>query len=362
MKQQLQRLGFAYDWQREFATCQPDYYRWEQWFFTRLYEKGLVYRKMAAVNWDPVDQTVLANEQVIDGRGWRSGALVERREIPQWYIRITDYAEELLADLDTLEHWPEQVKTMQRNWIGKSRGVTLRFDLPEAIAGYTDVEVYTTRPDTLLGVTYLCLAAEHPITRFFAQQQPELAAFTERCKQQSVAEADMATMEKLGMATGLSAVHPLTGEPVPVWVANYVLMDYGSGAIMAVPGHDQRDYEFARRYDLPIRQVIAPADGSTVTLDDTAYIDKGVLVNSGEYNGLDSATAFDRIAERLAAAGKGEVTTNYRLRDWGVSRQRYWGAPIPMLNLPTVAKFRCLPTACRCCYRKTWSWTAPTIR
>jgi len=334
MKEQLQRLGFAYDWGREFATCQPDYYRWEQWFFTRLHAKGLVYRKMAAVNWDPVDQTVLANEQVIDGRGWRSGAIVERREIPQWYIRITDYAEELLADLDTLEHWPEQVKTMQRNWIGKSRGVTLRFDLATAVAGFDSIEVYTTRPDTLFGATYLCLAAEHPIARHLADEQPEFAAFAERCKRQSVAEADMATMEKLGMATGLHAMHPLTGAPVPIWIANYVLMDYGSGAIMAVPGHDHRDFEFARRYALPIVQVIAPADGSPVDLEVQAFIDKGLLVNSGDYDGLASEIAFDRIAAVLSASGKGEVTTNYRLRDWGVSRQRYWGTPIPMLMLP----------------------------
>ncbi len=333
MKGQLQSLGFGFDWSRELATCQPSYYRWEQWFFTRLYEKGLVYKKMATVNWDPVDQTVLANEQVIDGRGWRSGALVERREIPQWFIRITAYAEELLADLDQLPHWPEQVRTMQRNWIGKSRGVDLRFDLATPVAGIAHLEVYTTRPDTLLGVTYMCLAAEHPITRALAVDNPELQAFIEACKTQSSAEADMATMEKKGIDTGLKALNPLTGEEVPVWIANYVLMDYGSGAIMAVPAHDQRDWEFARKYGLTIRQVIAPVDGSPGDLEQGAVTAKGPLVNSGEFDGMDSDAAFSAIAARLQAEGRGELTTQYRLRDWGVSRQRYWGAPIPMFNL-----------------------------
>ncbi|MBK39610.1 MAG: leucine--tRNA ligase [Haliea sp.] len=334
MKGQLQSLGFGFDWSRELATCQPDYYRWEQWFFTRLYEKGLVYKKMATVNWDPVDQTVLANEQVIDGRGWRSGALVERREIPQWFIRITAYAEELLADLDQLPHWPEQVRTMQRNWIGKTRGVDLSFDLATPVAGTDRLEVYTTRPDTLFGVTYMCLAAEHPVSRALAADSPELQAFIEACKTQSSAEADMATMEKRGLDTGLRAINPLSGEEIPVWVANYVLMDYGSGAIMAVPAHDQRDWEFARKYALPIRPVIAAEDGANIDLSQAAATVKGTLINSAEFDGLTSEAAFAAIAARLEQAGRGQVTTNYRLRDWGVSRQRYWGAPIPMLNLP----------------------------
>ena len=334
MKGQLQSLGFGFDWSRELATCQPSYYRWEQWFFTRLFEKGLVYKKMATVNWDPVDHTVLANEQVIDGRGWRSGALVERREIPQWFIRITAYAEELLTDLDQLPNWPEQVRTMQRNWIGKSRGVDLSFDLATPVADIQQIEVYTTRPDTLFGVTYMCLASEHPITRALAQNNPELQAFVEACKTQSSAEADMATMEKLGLDTGLRAINPLNGEEVPVWVANYVLMDYGSGAIMAVPAHDQRDWEFAQKYQLPVRQVIAAVDAADLDLTQGAAAIKGTLVNSGEFNGLDSDSAFAAVAGTLEKAGRGKVTTNYRLRDWGVSRQRYWGAPIPMLNLP----------------------------
>ena len=344
MRSQLKQLGFGFDWSRELTTCKPEYYKWEQWFFTRLYEKGLVYKKMATVNWDPVDQTVLANEQVIDGRGWRSGALVERKEIPQWFIKITDYAEELLDDLDKLPNWPEQVKTMQRNWIGKSRGVDMRFDLATPVGEFTGFEVYTTRPDTLMGVTYVSLAAEHPIAKHLAQineaqGRPELAQFIAECKVQSVAEADMAVMEKRGMDTGLKALHPITGEPVAVWVANYVLMDYGSGAVMAVPAHDQRDYEFAQKYDLPMIQVIAPspdaeARGETVDLNTCAYTEKGILVNSGEFDGLDFNAAFDAIAETLQTAKKGQVKTNYRLRDWGVSRQRYWGAPIPMFNLP----------------------------
>jgi leucyl-tRNA synthetase len=275
MRGQLKALGFSFDWQRELATCDPDYYRWEQWFFTRLYEKGLVYRKMATVNWDPVDQTVLANEQVIDGRGWRSGALVERREIPQWFLKITDYAEELLADLDKLDHWPEQVRTMQRNWIGKSRGVELAFGLEQPVAACERIEVYTTRPDTLFGVTYVSLAAEHPISLELAQSNPELAAFIEECKQASVSEADMAQAEKRGLDTGLRAVHPLTGEPVPVWVANYVLMDYGSGAVMAVPAHDERDYEFAKSYDLPIVSVICDVSGTPADVSEAAYIERG---------------------------------------------------------------------------------------
>ncbi|PUA28711.1 MAG: leucine--tRNA ligase [Cellvibrio sp. 79] len=334
MRNQLKQLGFGFDWSRELTTCTPEYYKWEQWFFTRLYEKGLVYKKMSTVNWDPIDQTVLANEQVIDGRGWRSGALVERKEIPQWFIKITDYAEELLNDLDKLPNWPEQVKTMQRNWIGKSRGLEMRFDLASAVGEFTSFEIYTTRPDTLMGVTYVSLAAEHPIAKHLAESNPALAQFIADCKVQSVAEADMATMEKKGMDTGIKALHPITGEPVAVWVANYVLMDYGSGAVMAVPAHDQRDYEFALKYNLAIEQVIAPVNGEEIDLSKAAFTEKGVLVNSGEYDGLEFNAAFDSIAGTLEMANKGRVKTNYRLRDWGVSRQRYWGAPIPMFNLP----------------------------
>ncbi|SDJ86447.1 leucine--tRNA ligase [Microbulbifer yueqingensis] len=334
MKGQLKALGFGFDWSRELATCQPSYYRWEQWFFTRLYEKGLVYKKNSAVNWCPHDQTVLANEQVEDGSCWRCGTTVERRELAQWFIKITDYAEELLNDLDKLPLWPEQVRTMQRNWIGKSKGVELSFSLPQTIAGVDHFDVYTTRPDTLMGVTYVSLAAEHPISLALAEDNAELKAFIEACKKQSLSEADMATMEKKGMDTGLKAIHPITGEEVPVWVANYVLMDYGSGAVMAVPAHDQRDWEFARKYGLPIKQVVAPAGEETIDLESEAFVEKGVLVNSGGFDGLDFEAAFNAIADALAAAGKGRVTTNYRLRDWGVSRQRYWGAPIPMFNLP----------------------------
>jgi leucyl-tRNA synthetase len=335
MKKQLIELGFGFDWSREITTCKADYYKWEQWFFTRLYEKGLVYKKMASVNWDPVDQTVLANEQVVDGKGWRSGAPVERKEIPQWFIRITDYAEALLNDLDRLPHWPEQVKTMQRNWIGKSRGLEMHFKLQKPLGAHLGFDVYTTRPDTLMGVTYVSLAAGHPIALALAQTHSELASFLEECKVQSLAEADMANMEKRGMDTGLKALHPITGEPVAVWVANYVLMDYGSGAVMAVPAHDQRDYEFAKKYGLAINPVIAPLDGGEPDISQQAFTEKGRLFNSGEFDGLDFSAAFDAIAATLDASGKGRITTNYRLRDWGVSRQRYWGAPIPMFNLPS---------------------------
>ncbi|CAA0095596.1 leucine--tRNA ligase [Zhongshania aliphaticivorans] len=334
MRDQLKQLGFAYDWNREFATCKPDYYRWEQWFFTRLYEKGMVYKKTSAVNWCPVDETVLANEQVIDGCCWRCDTQVQRKEIPQWFIKITSYADQLLNDLDQLDGWPEQVKTMQRNWIGRSQGVQMRFDLDTPIAGMNNFEVYTTRPDTLMGVTYVSLAAEHPISLELAKTHAELAEFIDGCRNSSVAEADMATMEKKGMATGINARHPITGEPVQVWIANYVLMDYGTGAVMAVPAHDQRDYEFAKKYDLAINQVIAPENGDTVNLDDGAFIDKGVLINSAAFDGLNFDAAFKAISDELVAQGKGKVTTNYRLRDWGVSRQRYWGAPIPIFNLP----------------------------
>jgi leucyl-tRNA synthetase len=327
MRSQLKGLGFAYDWSRELATCDRDYYRWEQWLFTRLYEKGLAYKKKAVVNWDPIDG-VLANEQVIDGKGWRSGAVVERREIPQWFLRITDYAEELLSGLEGLD-WPEPVKTMQRNWIGRSEGVEVDFPLED---GSDVLRVYTTRPDTLLGVSYMAVAAEHALAARAAENNPELSAFIEECQRSAVSEAVVETMEKKGMALGVNAVHPITGDLVPVWVANFVLMGYGTGAVMSVPAHDQRDYEFARQFDLPIRQVIAPAGDEECDLDVQAFVDKGVLVNSGKYDGLSSADAFDAIADDLSATDKGERRTNYRLRDWLISRQRYWGAPIPIIT------------------------------
>ncbi len=331
MRNQLRLLGFGYDWERELATCDPDYYRWEQWFFTRLFNKGLVYKKTALVNWDPVDQTVLANEQVIDGRGWRSGAPVERREIPQWFMKITQYADELLADLDQLGGWPEQVVTMQRNWIGRSEGVEMQF----GIEGRAEsLPIYTTRPDTLMGVTYVAVAPEHPLAAEAAAGNPALAAFINECRNTRVAEADMATLEKKGIDTGLRALHPVTGDVVPVWTANFVLMEYGHGAVMAVPAHDQRDYEFARQNGLTIRQVIYPAGNSSQTVDisKAAFTDKGILQNSGRFSGLSSAQAFEAIANWLVAAGKGARQVNYRLRDWGVSRQRYWGCPIPVIN------------------------------
>ncbi|QIE98890.1 leucine--tRNA ligase [Pantoea stewartii] len=330
MKNQLKLLGFGYDWSRELATCQPEYYRWEQWFFTKLYEKGLVYKKTSAVNWCPNDQTVLANEQVIDGCCWRCDTKVERKEIPQWFIKITDYAEELLNDLDTLEEWPEQVKTMQRNWIGRSEGVEITFDVADSSEKVT---VYTTRPDTFYGATYVAVAAGHPLAAQAAASNPALADFIAECRNTKVAEADMATMEKKGMATGLSVVHPLTGERLPVWVANFVLMEYGTGAVMAVPAHDQRDWEFATKYDLPIKPVILNLDGSEPDVSAAAMTDKGTLFNSAECSGLDHSAGFNAIADALAAKGVGERKVNYRLRDWGVSRQRYWGAPIPMVTL-----------------------------
>ncbi|SEI41208.1 leucyl-tRNA synthetase [Allopseudospirillum japonicum] len=331
MRQQLKALGFAYDWSRELATCDVSYYRWEQWFFGQLVKKGLIYKKNAIVNWDPVDQTVLANEQVIDGRGWRSGALVERKEIPQWFLKITDYAEDLLADLDKVD-WPEQVKIMQRNWIGKSYGVELSFDLE---GRSEQLKVYTTRPDTLMGVTFVSIAAGHPLAQEMAQNHPELAAFIEECNQGGTSEAELAKQEKRGMPTGLMAIHPITGETVPVWVANFVLMEYGTGAVMAVPAHDQRDWEFAQAYQLPIKQVIAPLDAQTeVDLQQAAYTEKGRLVNSGQFDGLAFDEAFQAIAAHLEAQGRGETKVNFRLRDWGVSRQRYWGAPIPVENGP----------------------------
>jgi leucyl-tRNA synthetase len=333
MKGQLNALGFGYDWRREVTTCDPQYYRWEQWFFTRLFEKGLVYKKHATVNWDPVDQTVLANEQVIDGRGWRSGALVEQKEIPQWFIKITDYADQLLADLDKLPDWPAQVKTAQRNWIGRSEGVDISFDLVSDTAGYSNIEVYTTRPDTLFGASYLAIAAQHPIALAVGEVNADIAAFIEKCKHTKTAEAELATMEKLGVDTGLTALHPLTGESVPIWIANFVLMAYGSGAVMSVPAHDQRDWEFATKYGLPIKQVVAikPED-TDADVAMAAYCEKNTIINSGAYSGLAFEAAFDAIAEKLASINKGKKTVNYRLRDWGVSRQRYWGAPIPIVN------------------------------
>ncbi|QWT46624.1 leucine--tRNA ligase [Azospira inquinata] len=334
MRSQLQRLGFAIDWEREIATCKPDYYRWEQWLFTRLFEKGLIYKRLGTVNWDPVDQTVLANEQVIDGRGWRSGALVEKREIPMYYMKITAYAEELLADLDQLEGWPEQVRLMQKNWIGKSTGVRLAF--PYELDGKADkLWVFTTRADTLMGVTFVAVAAEHPLATRAAQNNPELAAFIEECKKGGVAEADIATMEKKGMPTGIFVQHPLTGEKVEVWVGNYVLMSYGEGAVMAVPAHDERDFAFAQKYGLTIKQVIAAA-GESFSLDGWQewYGDKtrAVCVNSGKYDGLAYEAAVDAIAADLAAKGLGEKKVQFRLRDWGISRQRYWGCPIPVIH------------------------------
>ncbi len=332
MRDQLKQLGFGYDWSREIATCDPDYYRWEQWFFTRLFAKGIVYKKTAMVNWDPVDQTVLANEQVIDGRGWRSGALVERREIPQWFLKITDYAEQLLADLEQLEGWPEQVRTMQRNWIGRSEGIEMQF----GVAGREDVlPIYTTRPDTVMGVTFVAVAPEHPLAAEAATANPALQAFIDECRNTRVAEADMATLEKKGVDTGLMALHPVTGEPVPIWAANFVLMEYGHGAVMAVPAHDQRDYEFAQQNAIPIRQVIHPAsDELQADLAEAAFVEKGILQDSGEFSGLTSEQAFDAIADWLERAGRGSRQVNYRLRDWGVSRQRYWGCPIPIINCP----------------------------
>lgn len=375
MKTQLKSLGFAIDWEREVATCKPEYYRWEQWLFTKLFEKGIVYRKNGTVNWDPVDQTVLANEQVIDGRGWRSGALIEKREIPMYYFKITDYAEELLNDLDKLEHWPEQVKTMQRNWIGKSRGMTVRFavsdDSKQGLEGdYAKfLQVYTTRPDTLMGATYVAVAAEHPLATAAAADKPELQAFIAECKAGSVAEADMATMEKKGVPTGRYVVNPFNGDKLEVWIANYVLWGYGDGAVMAVPAHDERDFEFATKYNLPKKQVLQRVtiglspeqeeamgfgggsgcgagygDGSGSDSRDLPFMpnkwqawygvkdDFMVLINSGELDGMNFQTAFDAIAAKLQSQDAGEPKTQYRLRDWGISRQRYWGCPIPIVH------------------------------
>lgn len=337
MREQLKMLGFAYDWDREVTTCKPEYYKWEQWFFTRLVEKDLAYKKTSAVNWCPVDQTVLANEQVHDGRCWRCDTLVERKEMDQWFIKTTAYARELLEELDNLPGWPDEVKAMQRNWIGRSQGVSLHFDLK---GSDQTLEVYTTRPDTLMGVTYMAVAAQHPLARDAAADNAELARFIEECNRMTTSEADMATMEKKGHPTGRTAINPMTGEEIPIWVANFVLMEYGSGAVMSVPGHDQRDWDFAHKYGLTIRQVIRPTDDSDkeCDLNKEAFVEKGVLVNSGQYDGLTSEAAFTQIAERLEAEGKGRVTTNYRLRDWGVSRQRYWGTPVPMVYVDGQAR------------------------
>lgn len=331
MRGQLQRLGLGYDWQRELATCTPEYYRWEQWLFTRLFKKGMVYKKTAAVNWCPVDETVLANEQVIDGCCWRCDTQVEKREIPQWFMKITDYAEQLLNDLDQLDGWPEQVRVMQANWIGRSEGVKIEFGISDS---EEKLAVYTTRPDTLMGVSYVAVAAEHPLSLQAAENNPELQAFIDECRKMETSEAAMETADKKGIATGLTAIHPITGEQVPVWAANFVLMGYGTGAVMSVPAHDQRDYEFAKKYSLSIKQVIEPTNDTECDLTKAAFTDKGKLVNSAQFSDLSSAEAFIAIAEFLEHQNKGERQVNYRLRDWGVSRQRYWGTPIPIINCP----------------------------
>ena len=330
MKEQLVELGFGYDWSRELATCHPEYYKWEQWFFIKLFEKGLVYKKKAVVNWDPVDQTVLANEQVVEGCGWRSGAPVEKKEITQWYMKITDYADELLADIQKLEGWPDAVRMMQTNWIGKSVGLDINFKIDDS----NSLTVYTTRPDTLFGVTYLAIAAEHPIAIKAGQDNQKIQAFLEECKKMETAEAAMETMEKKGVDSGIKCIHPLTGEKVTIWIANFVLMGYGTGAVMSVPAHDQRDYEFAKKYNIPIVDVISDASGQVDTSKE-AYVEKGFLINSGEFTGLDFNKAFDAISKKLTSLSMGEEKTNYRLRDWGVSRQRYWGCPIPIINCPS---------------------------
>ena len=322
MKRQLKALGLAYDWDREVATCRPEYYKWEQKFFGELYKRGLVYKKVSTVNWCPHDNTVLANEQVVDGRCWRCDSKVELREIPQWYLKITAYAEELLKDIDTLTDWPERVRTMQRNWIGKSEGLQITFKIE---GSEETCEVYTTRPDTFMGVTYMAISAAHPLAKEACENNPELAAFCKECLTQKFAEADISTMEKKGMATGRYAIHPLNGRRIPIMVANFVIMDYGTGAVMAVPAHDQRDYEFAEKYGLEKIPVIRPADGSEVDISKEAYVEHGILFNSGEFDGLDFKQAFDAIADKLESLGCAKRTVNYRLRDWCISRQRYWG-------------------------------------
>lgn len=332
MKAQFQGLGFGYDWSREFRTCDPTYYRWEQWFFIQLYNKGLVYQKKAMLNWDPVDHTVLANEQVVGGRGWRSGALVERREISQWFLKITAYAEELLKDLDTLTGWPEQVRSMQRNWIGRSEGARVDFSLEQDES--TQLSIFTSRPDTLYGVTYLAIAAEHPLAEAAAQKNPKLQPFLAECKKGKISEAELSTLEKKGKPSGFFAIHPLTQARLPIWIANYVLMDYGTGAVMAVPAHDQRDFEFAQHYQLPIKIVIqSGAETSSIPLSQP-ILEKGFLIESDHFSGLSSAQATPKIIDRLKQIGRGEAQIHYRLRDWGISRQRYWGAPIPMIYCP----------------------------
>ena len=335
MKQQLVQLGFGYDWSREIATCHPKYYKWEQWLFIKLFEKGLVYKKNSVVNWDPVDQTVLANEQVIDGRGWRSDALIEKKEIAQWFMKITDYAEELLTSLDDLSGWPESVKTMQKNWIGKSVGLEIDF----VMENYENLCVYTTRPDTLFGVTYLAIAAEHPLAIEAGKNNASVQSFINECKTIQTSEAAMETMEKRGVDSGLICIHPITEQEVQIWIANFVLMGYGTGAVMSVPAHDERDYEFAKKYNIPIVPVIKPHD-SELDISSEAFIEKGVLFNSGGFDGLSSEDAFDAIADNLESQNLGQRQTNYRLRDWGVSRQRYWGCPIPIINCP-----KCGPVA-----------------
>ncbi|CAB9544600.1 Leucyl-tRNA synthetase (EC [Bathymodiolus brooksi thiotrophic gill symbiont] len=327
MKTQLSQLGFGYDWSREIATCHPDYYRWEQWLFVKLFKKGLVYKKNAIVNWDPVDQTVLANEQVIDGRGWRSDALIEKKEISQWFMRITDYADELLDDLDKLDGWPDAVKTMQKNWIGKSIGLEIDFNRK----GFDALSVYTTRPDTLMGVTYLAVAAEHPLALDAGKDNAAIQAFIDECKAMETSEAAMETMEKKGIDSGLKCMHPITGDEVPIWIANFVLMGYGTGAVMSVPAHDERDYEFAKKYNIDIKQVINKDENT----NEGAITHKGFLFNSGKFDGLNFDQAFEAIAKTLEDNNLGSKKTNYRLRDWGVSRQRYWGCPIPIVNCPS---------------------------
>jgi len=330
MKEQLIELGFGYDWSRELATCHPEYYKWEQWFFIKLFEKGLVYKKKAVVNWDPVDQTVLANEQVVDGCGWRSGAPVEKKEISQWYMKITDYADELLSDIQKLEGWPDAVRMMQTNWIGKSVGLDINFKIDES----SSLTVYTTRPDTLYGVTYLAIAAEHPVAIRAGKGNKKIQTFLDECIKMETAEAAMETMEKKGVDSGLKCIHPLTGEEISIWIANFVLMGYGTGAVMSVPAHDQRDYEFAKKYNIPRLNVISDTSGHVDTSKE-AYVEKGLLVNSGEFTGLGFDEAFDAISKKLSGLSMGEKKINYRLRDWGVSRQRYWGCPIPIINCPS---------------------------
>ena len=329
MKNQFKSLGLGYAWQREFATCTPEYYRWEQWFFIKLYEKGLAYRKNSVVNWDPVDQTVLANEQVIDGRGWRSGALVEKKEIQQWFLKITDYADELLKDIDQLEGWPEAVRIMQTNWIGKSKGLDIKFSVKDK---NETLEVFTTRPDTLFGVSYLAIAAEHPLAIEAAKNNDQIKAFIDQCKQTSTMEADQATIEKKGIDTAFKAINPLNGEEVPIWIANFVLMSYGTGAVMSVPAHDERDHEFALKYNLPLKPVIKPANNKTHNFNQSAYTEYGILENSAEFNGLDFQASYQAIKTKLENDNQGKETINFRLHDWGVSRQRYWGCPIPMIH------------------------------